>query len=281
MTAPPLLRLTAFSAALFAGAVCYASDLKSEPVYSAWLQMYNLKFKQAHETVNQCREIHPDDPLIPVSDAAAYLFAELARLGVLESELFVNDNEFKNRRTYDPDPQVKTSFDQCISEADRLADSALQQSNIDARALFVKTLTNGLRADYAALINGQGIRALRYTKAGRVYAERLMKADPEAFDAYLGPGIENYILSLKPIALRVLLRLTGSQVDREKGLQELQNTAAHGYYLEPFAKLLLGVAALRNNQKDKAREILVELHRRFPDNHLYSFEIDRLTAPTP
>lgn len=92
------------------------------------------------------------------------------------------------------------------------------------------------------------------------------------------PGIENYLLSLKPIAMRVLLRLTGSQVDREKGLQGLQNTATHGYYLEPFAKLLLGVAALRGNQKDKAREILTELHSRFPDNNLCSVELDRLTT---
>jgi hypothetical protein len=118
-------------------------------------------------------------------------------------------------------------FDQCISEADRLADVALQQSSDDVRALFVKTITNGLRADYIALIDGHGVRA-----------------------------------------------------DREKRLQNLRSTALHGYYLEPFAKLLLAVAALRDNQKDKAREILSELHNRFPDNHLYSVELNRLSAPT-
>ncbi|MGH7983941.1 MAG: hypothetical protein ACREFF_12460 [Candidatus Udaeobacter sp.] len=269
-------------AAIFAGLIacinCYPSDLKSEPVYSAWLQMYDLKFDQAHEILKRWRQTHPQDPLGPVSDAGGYLFSELARLGVLESQLFVDDEQFKNRPTFDPDPAIKTLFDQCISEADRLADVALQQSSDDARALFVKTITNGLRADYIALIDGHGVRALSYTKAGRVYAERLMHADPEAFDAYLGPGIENYLLSLKPIAFRVLLRLTGSQVDREKGLQNLRSTALHGYYLEPFAKLLLAVAALRDNQKDKAREILSQLHNRFPDNHLYSVELNRLTS---
>ena len=273
-----LLHVVTISTGLIACATCHGSDLKSEPVYSAWLQMYDLKFDQAHETLKRWQELHPQDPLGPVSDAAAYLFSELARLGVLESQLFVDDKQFKNRKTYDPDPAIKASFERSISQADRLADSALQQSSDDARALFVKTLTHGLRADYVALIDGHGIRALSYTKAGRVYAERLMHADPEAFDAYLGPGIENYLLSLKPIAFRILLRWTGSQVDREKGLQELQSTALHGYYLEPFAKLLLAVAALRDNQKDKAREIVSELHKRFPDNHLYSVELNRLTA---
>lgn len=263
-------------------APAFASDsnLKSDEVYSAWLQMYDLKFDEAHRQLARWQETHPDDSLGPASDAAAYLFSELTRLGSLESALFVDDNRFKNRKVLDPDPQVKASFNDRIEQAERLADAALEKSNIDARALFAKTLTHGLRADYVALIDGRGLKALSYTKAGRIYAERLLQADSQAFDAYLGPGVENYLLSLKPIALRVLLRLTGSQVDREVGLEKLQKTAAQGYYLEPFAKLLLAVAALRDGQPEKAREILSELHRRFPDNELYTLELNRIAATT-
>lgn len=274
---------TAFSAFLVLLAsigVTWAGDsnLKSGEIYSAWLRMYDLQFDQAHQELKQWQETHPEDSLGPASDAAAYLFSELARLGSLEAELFVDDDRFKNRKKLDPDPKVKTSFTERIDLADRLADSALQKSDADARALFVKTLTHGLRADYVALIDGRGVKALSYTKSGRVYAERLLVADPQAFDAYLGPGVENYLLSLKPIALRMLLRLTGSQVDREVGLEKLEKTAAQGYYLEPFAKLLLAVAALRNNQPQKAREILTALHDRFPDNELYSIELNRLAS---
>jgi hypothetical protein len=125
------------------------------------------------------------------------------------------------------------------------------------------------------------LKALSYAKSGRVYADRLLAADPQAFDAYLGPGFENYVLSLKPIALRVLLRWTGSQVDREAGLEKLRKTASQGYYLEPFAKLLLGVVALRDNDREQARSILKGLRDRFPDNELYSRELDRLTVQAP
>jgi hypothetical protein len=254
------------------------SNLKSDEIYSAWLKMYDLKFDEAHRELQRWQDAHPDDSLGPASDAAAYLFSELQRLGSLESALFVDDNRFKTRKILTPDAQVKTLFNERIDQADRLADSALEKSDVDARALFVKTLTHGLRADYVALIDGRGLKALSYTKSGRVYAERLMAADPQAFDAYLGPGVENYLLSLKPIALRVLLRLTGSQVDREAGLEKLGKTASQGYYLEPFAKLLLAVAALRDNQTEKARQILTELSTRFPDNDLYSMELKRLAA---
>ena len=163
-----------------------------------------------------------------------------------------------------------------VAKAERLADASLEKSGSDANALFVKSLTLGLRADYAGLIEKQSIAALGYTKQGRVYAERLLAADPQAFDAYLGPGVENYLLSLKPAPLRALLRLTGSNVDREKGIAEIRQTALHGHYLEPFAKLLLAVAALRAKNPGQALDLLGELHRRFPDNELYPREMNRI-----
>jgi hypothetical protein len=254
------------------------SNLKSEEIYSAWLKMYDLRFAEAHRTLERWQEAHPNDSLGPVSDAAGYLYSELTRLGVLESQLFVDDNRFKNRKTLDPDTQVKASFIERIGQADRLADLALQKSGDDPRALFVKTLTRGLRADYVALVEGHGVKALSYTKAARVYANRLLAVDPQAFDAYLAPGVENYLLSLKPVAVRLFLRLTGSETDREKGLENLRKAADEGYYLEPFAKLLLVVAALRDDQKQKARQILTELHNRFPGNQLYAVELDHLGA---
>src|SRR5947208_6808592 len=168
-------------------------------------------------------------------------------------------------------------FDKQIKQTDRLVDFIVKTSATDVNALFVKTLTRGLRADYAALVNKQNLAALNYTKQGRSYAEKLLSVDPNAFDAYLGSGVENYLLSLKPTPLRVLLRFTGARIDREKGLEELRMTALHGYYLEPFAKLLLAVAALRDKKPEQAADILRELHDRFPHNELYSRELDRIS----
>ena len=72
--------------------------------------------------------------------------------------------------------------------------------------------------------------------------------------------------------------MTGSMVDRQKGIEQLRLTAQHGHYLEPFAKLLLAVAALRDNNRAGARELLSELHNRFPHNELYVRELNRLNS---
>jgi hypothetical protein len=250
--------------------------LPTTELYGGWLKMYDLKFDDAHQNFADWKYDHPEDSLGPASNAAAYLFSELARLGVLESELFVDDSRFKNRAKLTPDQNKGTLFAQEIAEAEHLADIALQKSAVDPNALFVKSLTFGLRADYAGLVEKRSFAALDYTKQGRAFADRLLAADPHAFDAYLGPGVENYLLSLKPAPLRVLLRMTGSNVDREKGIAEIRQTAEYGYYLEPFAKLLLAVAALRDKNPGGARQLLEELHRRFPDNELYFREMNRL-----
>lgn len=255
-------------------------EVQSRDLYGGWLKMYDLKFDEAHQIFGAWKQSHSADALGPASDAAAYLFSELARLGALESELFVDDARYETRAKLRPDAQMKTRFDQEIERATHLADASLQASATDANALFAKSLTFGLRADLAALIDKQDLAALKYTKQGRPFADRMTAADPKAYDAYLGPGVENYLLSLKPAPLRALLWLTGSQVDREKGLEELRMTAQYGHYLEPFAKLLLAVAALRDNNRALARELLSGLHNRFPNNPLYLKELNRLTPPS-
>jgi hypothetical protein len=269
----------AFAPALAGEAPTVAAPQQSE-IYTGWLKMYDLKFDEAHRIFGAWKQSHPGDPLGPASSAAAYLFSELARLGALESEVFVDDSRFKNRAKLRPDPATKAMFDHELAHAERLADEGLRRSAVDSNALFVKSMIFGLRADDAGLVEKQSLAALSYTKQARVFADRLVQANPDTADAYFGLGVENYLLSLEAAPVRVLLRVTGSNVDREKGLEEIRETALHGHYLEPFAKLILAGAALRDNNPARAREILWELHTRFPDNELYTREIDRIDKTT-
>jgi hypothetical protein len=240
--------------------------------------MYDLKFEEAHQVFDPWKQSHPQDSLGPASDAAAYLFSELARLGTLEAELFTDNTRFVERTKLHPDPMLRSRFDHEIEQADRLADASLRASGNDENALFAKSLAFGLRADYAGLVDKQDLTALKFTKDGRAYADRLMAVNPSSYDAYLGPGVENYLLSLKAAPVRLLLRVTGARVDREKGLEQLRMTALHGHYLEPFAKLILAVAALRDKNQGLARSLLQELHTRFPNNQLYLLELNRLSS---
>ena len=239
-------------------------------------QMYNLQFEEAHQAFQHWGQTHPYDPMGPTSDAAAYLFAEFDRLGVLQAELFVHDEKFQQRQTGKPDPVAKKALEQALVNSDQLADAILRYSPQDSNALLAKVLNLGLRADYLALVEKRDLASLSYMKSAGVLAEKLLAFNPTCYDAYLAVGVENYMLSLTPAPVRWLLRLYGAGTDKEQGLKKLQLTAKKGHYLLPYARLLLAVAALRDKNHDQAKELLAGLAQEFPNNPLYRKELSRL-----
>jgi hypothetical protein len=239
-------------------------------------QMYNLDFPAAHETFRAYQQVNPQDPMGYVSNAAAYLFSEFDRLHILESDLFTDDHKFEQRSKLAPDPAVKTQFDSELTKSDAAASKILAQNPNDKNALFSQVLANGLRGDYAALIEKRNLASLSYMKTARVIAEKLLVTDPTCYDAYLAVGAENYLLGLNPAPVRWFLRVTGSQTDKEQGLERLCLTAERGHYLAPFARLLLAVAALRDKDRPTARVLLAGLAKEFPNNQLYVTELARI-----
>lgn len=238
--------------------------------------MYNLDFAQAHQAFQQWQRLHPEDPLGPVSDAAAYLFNEFERLHVLELELFADDSHFENRAKVAANPQAKQAFEADLARCKEITDRILARDPGNADALFAGALTQGLRGDYVALIEKHNLTALGYMKTGRAIAEKLLAAHPSYYDAYLAIGVENYLLSLKPAPVRWLLRITGAQTDHAAGIEKLRITAEKGHYLLPYARLLLAVAAVRDGNRAGGRDLLAGLAREFPNNHLYASELAKL-----
>ena len=239
-------------------------------------EMYNLDFRGAHQTFHVYQQQDPDDPLGYVADGAAYLFSEFNRLHILESDLFTNDTRFDGRAVETPDPAVKTSFETVLAHADQLVDKTLTKSPNNANALFARVLSNGLRSDYAAMIEKRNLASLSYMKVSRSAAQQLLTIEPTCYDAYLAIGVENYMLGSVPAPIRWLLHATGSETDKEAGIKRLRLTAEKGYYLAPFARLLLAVAALRDKDTKTARTLLAGLATEFPRNQLYSKELARI-----
>lgn len=243
---------------------------------NGYREMYNLQFDAAHQVLQQWEKQDPENPLGPVSNAAAYLFAEFDRLHVLESELFTDNKKFEQRSKLTPDPNAKRAFDAELDKSDALANQILSKDPSNADAMFAKVLGQGLRGDYAAMIEKRDLAGLSYMKSGRALAQQLVSVHPDYYDAYLAMGVENYLLSQQAAPMRWALRLTGAQTDKQTGLNNLRLTAEHGHYLLPYARLLLAVAALRDNDKDQARQILSRLSQEFPQNHLYAKELAKL-----
>jgi hypothetical protein len=238
--------------------------------------LYNLDFATGHHLIQQWMAANPQDPLGPASDAAAYIFNEFDRLGVLDIELFSDDSRFTSRKRPDIDPVLQKGFYDSADQADRLADAALQRNPKDANAYYVKALTSGMRADWASLIDRHEFGAYRYSELASKYAKQALALNPTLYDANLAVGIENYMLSLKAAPIRWFLGMTGAGTNKEEGVRLLKLTAEHGHYLAPFAKLMLAVGELRDGRVQQGKAILIGLSQDFPRNTQYQRQIARL-----
>ncbi len=240
--------------------------------------LYNLDFDQAHQVFLTWEELHPQDPLGPTAEAAGLLFSEFHRLGVLESQFYTNDKSFQDRNKIDPDPAVRDRFNAALGRAQTLSTNHLVASPRDRDALFAMTLSSGLQADYAALIEKRNLPSLRYTRDANDWAAKLLAVDPECYDAHVATGFSKYIIGSMAAPVRWIMRVGGVAGDKKEGIAELQLTADHGHYLGPFARILLAIAYVRDKDTARARGVLAALRDEFPKNPLFAQEIARLDA---
>lgn len=244
--------------------------------------LYELKPAEARAQFASWQTSHPDDPLGDASEAASYLFEECFRQGVLTSEYFLDDKRFLGKVALKPDPALRAAFFAAVLRAQERARLLLKANPRDADALFAMTLSVGMQADYASLIDRQQLESLRMIREADNFAKRLLAVAPDAADAYLTLGAANYIIGSLPAPKRFLLFFAGIRGDKRGGIQQLEVAAARGHYLRPFAKILLALVYLREQQPELARRQLAELVAEFPQNSMFAEELAKLgRAPSP
>jgi tetratricopeptide (TPR) repeat protein len=238
--------------------------------------LYELKFEEARTHFQVWQKSHPADPLASASEAASYLFEECNRQGVLTSNFFLDDKRFLGKVPLKPDPTLHAAFFAADQQAQDLALLQLKTNPEDPNALFAMTLSLGMQANYASLIDKHQLESLKKVREADVYAKQLLAVAPDAADAYLGLGMANYFIGSLPGTKKFFLGFAGIHGDKQAGIDQLQIAAEHGHYLRPFAKILLALAALREKKPDVARTQLQELVAEFPENPVFARELATL-----
>jgi hypothetical protein len=248
------------------------------PLDDGFSGLYNLDFAGAQKNFATWQQSHPDDPMGPVSEAAGLLFSEFDRLGILEAQFYENDATFFQRPKLTPDPVLRQQFLAAIGRAQTLSRVRLANDPKDRDALLAMTLSSGLQADYAALIEKRNMTSLHFTKEAAASAQQLLAVCHDCYDALLATGFSKYVVGSMSAPVRWILRMGGLPADKQGGIADLQITAEHGHYLAPFARILLAIAYVREKDNPKALQLLAGLRSEFPANSLFSREIAHLQA---
>ncbi len=234
--------------------------------------LYEADFAGARQEFVSYERERPQDPMGPAAEAAYWLFAELHRQGVLGPGLLQSGS----RPNIVPDAKTVAGFDSALGCTDAIVSKRLGEKPDDRNALLAATVTSGLRADYAVLIQRHTGAALHYTKDATTYADRLLATCPDCYDAYVAAGITRYIVGTRSLLVRWILGMSGIEGDKRHGIADLRLASERARYMAPFARMVLALIHVREKDVPGARTLLAQLQRDFPRNPLYARAMDRL-----
>jgi hypothetical protein len=234
--------------------------------------LYEQKFAQAREAFAIWESRNPEEPFGEVAVAASYLFEELSRQGVLTSDFFLNEKKFLHGIDGSPDPERMSHFRDALARARELAAERQKTNPNDAEALLALTLAAGMESDAESILQKRHLAGLTQMKKANGFAKDLLALRPDATDAYIAPGIANYIIGSQGAGSRFLLRFDGIHGDKTLGMEQVARTAENGRYLRPFAKIILALAARREKQNALAQKLFRELSEQYPDTELFASE---------
>jgi len=260
---------------LLAIAVWSAPLLRADEIASGLRRLYNFDFAGAHKHMDAFIAAHPDDPTGYAFRASVYLFYELDRLRILQSDFFADDKKISGKEKLQPDEQIRSRFFAAVDKSQALADQRIARNPYDQKALFAYCLTEGMRTDYTAFVEKKQLRSLSSARKSHNYAVALLKQNPDFVDAYLTTGLTEYMVGSLPFFIRWFVKFEHTKGSKEQAVINLEKVASHGKYLGPFARILLSVIHLREKRLPKTVELLEGLTREYPENPLLRAEYEK------
>jgi len=255
-----------------------ACGVESQDLSDAFDQLYNFKFPGAHANIDRYIAAHPKEPIGYAIRASAYLFYELDRLGILESEFLISDKHIAEKAGRRPDPDVRAKFMKAVEDAQSRAETVLTANPNDRQALFAMSIVEGVTTDYMAFVEKHQISSLSPAKRSNGYAQRLLKLNPPCVDAYITAGISEYMIGSLPFFIRWFVHFDNVQGNKEQGVKNLELVVRDGHYFKPFAKILLAIIDLREKRPRDTERLLEDLARSYPSNPLFRKELARLNS---
>src|SRR5260370_24147749 len=172
--------------------------------------LYEQRFAEAPDAFGNWESSNPGEPFGEVAVAASYLFEELSRQGVLSSDFFLNEKKFLRGIDGSPDPGRMSHFRDALARARELAGERQKTNPNDGEALLALTLAAGMESDAESILQKRHLAGLKRMKKANGHTNQLLQQHPDATDAYIAPGIANYIIGSQIGGLRPPALLCGT-----------------------------------------------------------------------
>jgi tetratricopeptide (TPR) repeat protein len=170
----------------------------------------------------------------------------------------------------EPDQKDLEQFKELLFSTRNIAKEMLDKDKDNIDALFILGSAYGNIGLYYGNTDNW-FRAWWNARKGIKYIKKVVKEDPEYYNAYLLLGMYNYFADTLPRFVKALSFLLGrTKGDREKGIDQLI-LASSKADLKGDAKIFLADSVYFNEENYEAASLLLEeLKAEYPDNHYLS-----------
>lgn len=171
-----------------------------------------------------------------------------------------------------PPPETVAAFRRALDQAVALARTGVSRNSRDADAHYQLGAAIGLRASYAATVDGSLGGALRSAREAFGEHEQVLALDPRRKDAGLIVGTYRYIVSTLSFPVRFMAYVVGFAGDKERGIHMIEEAAAYPGDNQDDARFALVLLYNREKRYDDALKVLATLRDKFPRNRLLWLE---------
>ncbi len=246
-------------------------------VREAHEHFYNLDYDGALTRFEAIQKANPQSAIATGYILMTLIFRELYRQDLLDTTYYAHDSFLTSKRSVPVPQPVRDRIESLTNAAIALADQQIKSNPNDANAYFARGYARGMHASFITLVDHSYVSAARQGLASRNDSEQALKADPGYVDAKMAIGIQQFAVASLPRFVRILVGIAGVGGNKEKGLDLLRESAAHGIVTPIESRTALSLFLRHDARYPEAIVVQKGLADQYPRDYLFRLEVANLT----
>jgi tetratricopeptide (TPR) repeat protein len=268
-----VVRLTVGAVLLACQAATATANPRSDALRAeASRHIYNLDHAEGIATFRQAIAADPQDAASYRGLASGLWLSITLRRGNMTVDDYLGRVSKPNTIQTPPPAELVAAFRAALDQAMTLARARVERNPKDADAHFQLGAAVGLRASYAATVDGTVMGALRAAREAYDLHEQVLALDSRRKDAGLIVGSYRYLVAALSLPVRWMAYVVGFGGGKERGLAMIEEAAAYGGDNQEDARFALILIYNRERRYDDALKTLAALRERYPRNRLVWLE---------
>jgi hypothetical protein len=256
----------------------HSDPLNFDPaVRDGFERFYNLDFDGALARFEPVLKAHPEDPMAYAYIQMTTVFRELYHQDLLDTTYYAHDNFLTSKRNVPVPDATRQRIESLTDTGIKLCDDRIKANSQDKDAYFARGYLRGIHAVFITLVDHSFVTAAHQGYSARGDSEQTLKIDPEYADAKMALGIQYFAVASLPRLVRMMVGIVGVGGNKEKGLQLLRESAAHGVVTGVESRTVLSLFLRHDARYPEALAVQHGLAVEYPRNYLFRLEEANLT----